>query len=271
MRANYLNDVRELLPSLQVSTLILHRVGDLLVPVDCGRYLARKIPGAKYVELPGDDHTIQSMDQDVLDMLLDAVEEFITGECHRPRPGEIFATPLTPDMVFAPRPASAESSAGKYNSADEALAELQRCREILAAGEDGPGLVGLIARAEAIAAAARGSWTESEAQFIKAAETFRRHGMVWQEAKTFQSWGTALKDGVDRKAALEKLDAAIEIYRRHGASEFGCDGAKPPRRRQRCWYLARVQKWRGGFASSSVQTRRRLLDDIDARQRGPCP
>src|SRR5579871_193663 len=223
MRANYHNDVRELLPSLRLPTLILHRVGDLVVPVDCGRYLARKIPGAKYIELPGDDHTIQSMDQDVLDLLLDAVEEFITGECHRPRPGEIFATPLTPDMIFAPRPGSSESASGKYDSADEALAELQRCREILASGEDGPGLVGLIARAEAIAAAARGSWTESEAQFIKAAETFRRHGMVWQEAKTFQSWGTALRDGVDRKAALEKLDAAIEIYRRQGAASVASE------------------------------------------------
>ncbi len=73
----------------------------------------------------------------MLDQLLDAVEEFITGESHRPRPGEIFAVPLSPGMVFAPRPG--EESAG-FDGAAEALAELQRCREILASGEDGPGL-----------------------------------------------------------------------------------------------------------------------------------
>src|SRR5262249_44980728 len=104
------------------------------------------------------------------------------------------------------------------------IAELERCREILACGEDGPGLAGLVARAQAVAAAARGAWRESEAQFIKAAETFRRHGMVWQEAHTFQHWGFALRAGADRRAAIEKLDTAIEIYRRLGASPAWIDG-----------------------------------------------
>jgi hypothetical protein len=106
-----------------------------------------------------------------------------------------------------------------WRAADDAIAELERCREILACGEDGPGLVGLVARAEALAAAARGSWSEAEAQFVKAAETFRRHGMVWQEAQTFQSWGSALRAGADRSAAIEKLDEAIEICRRRAASD----------------------------------------------------
>jgi len=52
MRANYEIDVRHLLPSVRVPTLILHRVGDALVPVRAGRYLAEHIPGAKYVEVP---------------------------------------------------------------------------------------------------------------------------------------------------------------------------------------------------------------------------
>src|SRR5262249_5639953 len=122
-----------------------------------------------------------------------------------------------------------------WQGADDAIAELQRCREILACGEDGPGLAGLVARAEAVAAAARGSWSEAEAQFVKAVETFRRHGMVWQEAKTvqsrgaarrFESWGWALRTGADRRAAIEKLDMAIEIYRRHAASHGPTDGGE---------------------------------------------
>src|SRR4029077_18047329 len=80
MRANYEIDVSHLLPSIRVPTLILHREGDALVPVESGRYLARNIPGAIYVELPGNDHLLQAMDQHVLDMLLDEIEEFVTGQ-----------------------------------------------------------------------------------------------------------------------------------------------------------------------------------------------
>lgn len=44
----------------------MHRRGDALVPVEAGRYLAWKIPGASYFELPGDDHLLQAFDLDVL-------------------------------------------------------------------------------------------------------------------------------------------------------------------------------------------------------------
>lgn len=49
-------DVRPLLGQVRVPTLILHRRGDRCVPVEAGRYLAAHIPGARYVELPGEDH-----------------------------------------------------------------------------------------------------------------------------------------------------------------------------------------------------------------------
>jgi hypothetical protein len=50
-------EVRELLAGLRVPTLVIHREGDLSVPVADGRYLAEHIPGAEYAELPGTDHT----------------------------------------------------------------------------------------------------------------------------------------------------------------------------------------------------------------------
>jgi hypothetical protein len=56
MRANYELDVRLRSPVISVLRLILHRVGDALVPVACGRYLAEHIPGARFVEVPGMDH-----------------------------------------------------------------------------------------------------------------------------------------------------------------------------------------------------------------------
>lgn len=49
-------DVRHVLPAIRVPTLIIHNAGDRNVPVEHGRYMAERIPGAKYVELPGIDH-----------------------------------------------------------------------------------------------------------------------------------------------------------------------------------------------------------------------
>ncbi|MCI0712168.1 MAG: alpha/beta fold hydrolase [Chloroflexi bacterium] len=49
-------DVRHLLPSIRVPTLVLHRIDDKVKWVGNGRYLASHIPGAQYVELEGDDH-----------------------------------------------------------------------------------------------------------------------------------------------------------------------------------------------------------------------
>ena len=220
LRANYEIDVSHLLPSIRVPTLILHRAGDALVPVEAGRHLARSIPGARYVELPGDDHMLQALDQDVLDMLLDQIEEFVTGRSPRRDPGHMPATPMSADMISSARQIPLAWADGECGgSAGDAIAELERYREILACGEEGHGLAGLVARAEAVVAAARGSWSEAEAQFIKAAETFRRYGMVWQEARTFQSWSEALRTGADRRAAIDMLDMAIEIYRRHVASQ----------------------------------------------------
>jgi class 3 adenylate cyclase/esterase/lipase len=99
MRANLEIDVRHVLPSIQVPTLILHRKDDSSVPVEAGRYLARNIPRAKYVELPGEDHLLQAYDRDVLDLLLDEIEEFITGAHHRPEPDRVLATVMFTDIV----------------------------------------------------------------------------------------------------------------------------------------------------------------------------
>jgi class 3 adenylate cyclase len=99
MRANYGIDVRHVLPTIQAPTLILHRVGDRAVPVEAGRYLAQHIPGAKYVELSGDDHLLQAFDQETLDLMIDETEEFLTGERHGPEPDRLLVTVLFTDIV----------------------------------------------------------------------------------------------------------------------------------------------------------------------------
>src|SRR5262249_50266859 len=75
-RMNAEIDVRNVLPSICVPTLILHRSEDALLPVDGGRYIAARIPGAKFVELEGNDHLPFVGDQD---QILDEIEEFLTG------------------------------------------------------------------------------------------------------------------------------------------------------------------------------------------------
>jgi pimeloyl-ACP methyl ester carboxylesterase/DNA-binding winged helix-turn-helix (wHTH) protein/class 3 adenylate cyclase len=69
-------DVREVLPSVRVPTLVIHRSGDLCLPAEGGRFVASKISGAKYVELSGVDHLPFVGNQEEI---LDEIEEFVTS------------------------------------------------------------------------------------------------------------------------------------------------------------------------------------------------
>lgn len=84
-------DVRHVLPTIRVPTLVIHRTGDRCLKVEEGRYVANQIPGARLLELPGDDHLPFVGDQDTM---LDEVEEFLTGVWHRPEPDTVLATIL---------------------------------------------------------------------------------------------------------------------------------------------------------------------------------
>jgi pimeloyl-ACP methyl ester carboxylesterase len=96
MRMNMEIDVRHVLPVITVPTLILHRTGDRLTPVEQARHLAAHIRGAKLVELPGADHTPWVGDSDAL---LDEIEEFLTGIRHGAELDRILATVLFTDIV----------------------------------------------------------------------------------------------------------------------------------------------------------------------------
>ena len=83
-------------PAIRVPTLVLHRSGDRDSSVEEGRYLAARIPGAKFVELPGMDHLPWVGDQDAV---LDEVEEFLTGVRQGQIPNRVLATVLFTDIV----------------------------------------------------------------------------------------------------------------------------------------------------------------------------
>ncbi len=96
MRMNSEIDIRPILPSVRVPTLVLHRTGDLLLNVGAGRYLGEHIPGAKYVELPGTDHFPWAGDTTRLG---DEVEEFLTGARSATEPDRVLATVLFTDII----------------------------------------------------------------------------------------------------------------------------------------------------------------------------
>lgn len=75
-RMNFEIDIRSLLPAIRVPTLLLHRAGDRLISVEASRYMARHIPGARLVELPGDDHLVFLGDSETV---VGEVQEFLTG------------------------------------------------------------------------------------------------------------------------------------------------------------------------------------------------
>jgi len=96
LEANMNLDVRPVLPSIRVPTLVLHSVGDRAVKIGGSRYIASVIPDAKFVQLPGSDHVFFGSDSDAL---LVEIQEFVTGV--RPPPGadRVLATVLFADLV----------------------------------------------------------------------------------------------------------------------------------------------------------------------------
>ncbi len=103
IRMLYETDARHILPIIRVPTLVLQRQGDRAMRAAGARYVAERIPGARYVELPGDDHFPWVGD---VDAIVDEIEEFLTGARHAPEPDRVLATVLFTDIV-----ASTERSA----------------------------------------------------------------------------------------------------------------------------------------------------------------
>jgi class 3 adenylate cyclase len=95
-RINTQIDTRSVLPLIQAPTLVMHRAGDRDANVEEGRWIASQIPGARFVELEGDDHLPWTGDADTV---LDHVEEFLTGVKGPARLERVLATILFTDLV----------------------------------------------------------------------------------------------------------------------------------------------------------------------------
>jgi len=157
-------DVRAVLPTIHVPTLVIHRRGDRVVNRRAGEELAAQIPGARYVELPGIDHLPWAGDAEAV---LGEVEEFLTGARSVPEPDRVLATVMFTDIVGSTQRATELGDArwrellGAHQaSVGRELARF-RGREVKTLGDgflatfDGPARA--IRCGHAIAEAARGS------------------------------------------------------------------------------------------------------------------
>jgi class 3 adenylate cyclase len=157
-------DVRSVLPTIRVPTLIVHRTGDRRADVRGSRWMAEQIEGARYVELPGDDHLIWADP----DPIFDAVEEFVTGVPPSAVPDRMLTTVLFTDIVGSTEAAAAlgddewRRALDRHDELVRRYVERYRGREIKSTGDgflaafDGPARAVRCAQAIAEAVTALG-------------------------------------------------------------------------------------------------------------------
>ena len=140
-------DVRDVLPSIRVPTLVMHRTEDSFLKVEHSRYIASKIPDARYVELEGGDNMFSLGDSDGL---LGEIEEFLTGTRHEREPDRMLATVMFTDIVDSTRRAAEMGDRGwrflleRHDALFRQALERHRGREVKRTGDgflatfDGP-------------------------------------------------------------------------------------------------------------------------------------
>jgi class 3 adenylate cyclase/esterase/lipase len=105
MRMNRQIDISDIVSTIGVPTLVVHRTEDVTINVEGGRYLAKHIPGARYLELPGKDHPPWIGDNAM--EIADAIEEFLTGTRAPVTLDRVLATVLFTDIVGSTEKAAA--------------------------------------------------------------------------------------------------------------------------------------------------------------------
>ena len=134
LRLSYSLDVRNLLPSTHVPTLVLHRSGDRWVPVENGRYLAAHIPGCRFVELPGIDHAMWWGQQEPL---FREIEQFLVGVVDTAPTDRVLMTILVIDVMDPTVKPSAVAGALWADHARQTGAIVQRELQIFGGEEIG--------------------------------------------------------------------------------------------------------------------------------------
>ncbi len=117
-------DISGILPAVRVPTLVIHRTGDKTVNVEGGRDVAAHIPGARLVELPGEDHLYFAGENS--DDIADAIEEFLTGSRAPVTVDRVLATVLFTDIVGSTEKAAALGDQRWHDLLDNHHATIRR-------------------------------------------------------------------------------------------------------------------------------------------------
>jgi pimeloyl-ACP methyl ester carboxylesterase len=169
-RAERDTDVRHLLPTIQVPTLVIHRTGDKVEPVEQGRYIAEHTPGATLLELPGEDHIFP------MDDLVPHIGRFLeTLRVEQAEFDRVLATVLFTDIV----------------GSTEMVAELgdRAWKELL--DRHHSAIRSLLGRFRGVRSTppATGSWPHSMAPLVRSGarwRSWRRSGaLAWRCAQAF--------------------------------------------------------------------------------------
>ena len=140
-------DVRDVLPSIRVPTLVLHRRDDSFIKIEHSRYIAEHIPGARFVELEGDENMFSVGDSEAV---MGEIEEFLTGARHVGEPDRMLATVLFTDICGSTERAAEMGDRGwrflleRHDALIRQALERHRGREVKRTGDgflatfDGP-------------------------------------------------------------------------------------------------------------------------------------
>ena len=140
-------DVRDVLPSIRVPTLVLHRRDDSFIKIEHSRYIAERIPGARFVELEGDENMFSVGDTEAV---MGEIEEFLTGARHVGEPDRMLATVLFTDICGSTERAAEMGDRGwrflleRHDALFRQALERHRGREVKRTGDgflatfDGP-------------------------------------------------------------------------------------------------------------------------------------
>jgi pimeloyl-ACP methyl ester carboxylesterase len=147
LRMNNEIDVRHILPAIRVPTLVIHRRDDVRVRSLAGRELAANIPDARYVELPGSDHTVWVNDQE---RIVEEIRQFMGAAPAEIESDRVLATVLFTDIVDSTRHAEAagdrnwRATLAAHDTAVRSQLQRHRGREVKTTGDgflalfDGP-------------------------------------------------------------------------------------------------------------------------------------
>ncbi len=120
-------DVRQVLPTIRVPTLVIHRSGDMCLKVEEGRFVASSIAGCKYVELGGIDHLPFVGNQTEI---LDEIEEFLTGVRHSDEYDRVLATVMHIKIIDPRIEAEERGSSGWQDLLKNSKVYVQRQLEL---------------------------------------------------------------------------------------------------------------------------------------------